>query len=67
MGTLRKPFHCQWNGAPGQASGREIDFACSRVHALSELVQVTLSLADPQIRQRERDALTEAMKEQKLD
>jgi hypothetical protein len=30
-------------------------------------VQVTLSLADPQVRQRELDALTEAMEEQKLD
>lgn len=49
------------------ASGREVDFACRRGRALSELVQVTLSLADPQVRQRELDALTEAMKEQKVE
>jgi uncharacterized protein len=49
------------------ASGREVDFACRRGRALSDLMQVTLSLADPQVRQRELDALAEAMEQQKLD
>lgn len=48
-------------------NGREVDFACRRGRALSDLVQVTLSLADPQVRKREVDALNEAMEEQKLD
>jgi predicted AAA+ superfamily ATPase len=48
-------------------SGREVDFACHHGRALSELVQVTLSLADPRVRQRELDTMTEAMEEQKLD
>jgi len=46
------------------ASGREVDFACRRGRALDRLVQVTLSLADPQVRTREIDALTEALDEQ---
>jgi predicted AAA+ superfamily ATPase len=46
------------------ASGREVDFACRRGRALDELVQVTLSLADPQVRTRELGALTEALDEQ---
>jgi predicted AAA+ superfamily ATPase len=49
------------------ASGREVDFACRRGRALAELVQVTLSLADPQVRTREVSAMTEALDEQKLD
>ncbi len=49
------------------ASGREVDFACRRGRSLSDLVQVTLSLADPQVRAREIDGLTEALDEQKLD
>ncbi len=49
------------------ASGREVDFACRRGRALAELVQVTLSLADRQVRTREVAAMTEAMDEQKLD
>ena len=48
------------------ANGREVDFACRRGRALDELVQVTLSLADPQVRAREVDALTEALDEQDL-
>jgi predicted AAA+ superfamily ATPase len=48
------------------ASGREVDFACRRGRSLSELVQVTLSLADPQVRQREIDAIAEALEEQDL-
>lgn len=49
------------------ASGREVDFACRRGRALGELVQVTLSLADPQVRTREVGAMTEALDEQGLD
>jgi hypothetical protein len=49
------------------ASGREVDFACRRGRTLAELVQVTLSLADPQVRTREVEALTQALDEQKLD
>jgi uncharacterized protein len=49
------------------ASGREIDFACRRGRALDKLIQVTLSLADPQVRAREIGALTEALAEQTLD
>jgi hypothetical protein len=48
------------------AGGREVDFACRRGRTLAELMQVTLSLADPQVRRRELDALTEAMREQDL-
>jgi predicted AAA+ superfamily ATPase len=48
-------------------SGREVDFACRRGRSLAELVQVTLSLADPQVRSRELDAMTEALDEQGLD
>jgi len=48
------------------ASGCEVNFACRRGRALDELVQVTLSLADPQVRKREVDALTEALEEQDL-
>jgi hypothetical protein len=49
------------------ATGREVDFACRRGRALAELVQVTLSLADPQVRTREVAAMTEALNEQGLD
>ena len=45
----------------------DVDFACRRGRALAELVQVTLSLADPAVRTREVDALTEALEEQRLD
>ncbi len=48
------------------AKGREVDFACRRGRALDQLVQVTLSLADAQVRAREVDALTEALDEQDL-
>jgi predicted AAA+ superfamily ATPase len=48
------------------ASGREVDFACRRGRVLDQLVQVTLSLADPQVRAREVDGLTEALDEQDL-
>jgi predicted AAA+ superfamily ATPase len=49
------------------SSGREVDFACRRGRALEELIQVTLSLSDPQVRTREVDAVTEALKEQNLE
>lgn len=48
------------------ASGREVDFACRRGRVLEQLIQVTLSLADPQVRTREVDALAEALAEQNL-
>jgi len=40
---------------------------CRRGRALAELVQVTLSLADPHVRTREVSAMTEALDEEKLD
>jgi len=49
------------------ASGREVDFACRRGRALAELIQVTLSLADPQVRRREVEAVGEALAEQNLE
>jgi uncharacterized protein len=49
------------------ASGREVDFACRRGRSLAELVQVTLSLADPRVREREVDAMAEALEEQDLE
>ena len=52
---------------PRTARGREVDFACRRGRALTGIVQVTLSLADAQVRTREVEALTQALDEQKLD
>jgi len=49
------------------ASGREVDFACRRGRALAELIQVSLSLADPQVRRRELEAMSEALAEQNLE
>jgi len=46
---------------------RQIAEQFLRGRALSELVQVALSLADPQVRAREVAAMTEALDEQKLD
>ena len=52
---------------PRTARGLEVDFAYCRGRALTELVQVTLSLADAQVRTREVEALCQALDEQKLD
>jgi hypothetical protein len=49
------------------ASGREVDFACRRGRSLADLIQVTLSLEDPQVRTRELDAITAALDEQNLE
>lgn len=49
------------------ASGREVDFACRKGRRLSQLIQVTLSLASAEVRARELGALEEALEEQDLD
>jgi hypothetical protein len=47
-------------------SGREVDFIAQRRDRSRMLVQVCESMADPQTRKREIEAITEAMTELKL-
>jgi hypothetical protein len=49
------------------ASGREVDFACRQGRRVVELIQVSMSLADPAVRERETRALAEAMHELDLE